>query len=43
MHCHHGRKHGSLQADVVLEKELRVLHLDLQAARRRLSTILSIA
>jgi hypothetical protein len=25
----HGRKHGSMQADMVLE---RVLHLDLQAA-----------
>ena len=24
--------HGSMQADMVLEKELRVLHLDLQAA-----------
>ena len=24
--CHHGRKHGSTQADMVLEKELRVLH-----------------
>jgi hypothetical protein len=31
VHYHHGRKHGSKQADVVLEKELRVLHLDLQA------------
>ena len=29
-----GRKHGSLQADMVLEKELRVLHLDMKAARR---------
>ena len=27
----HGRKHGSTQADMVLEKELRILHLDLQA------------
>jgi hypothetical protein len=25
---HHGGKHGSMQADMVLEKELRVLHLD---------------
>ena len=32
VHYHHGRKHGSVQADMVLEKELRVLHLDLQAA-----------
>ena len=29
---HHGGKHGSMQADLVLEKELRVLHLDLQTA-----------
>jgi hypothetical protein len=28
VHYHHGRKHGSMQADMVLEKELRVLHLD---------------
>ena len=33
VHYHHGRKHGSMQADMVLEKELRVLHLDLKAAR----------
>ena len=26
VHYHHGRKHGSVQADTVLE-ELRVLHL----------------
>ena len=32
VHYLYGRKHGSLQADIVLEKELRVLHLDLQAA-----------
>jgi hypothetical protein len=30
---HPGRKHGSMQADL-LGKELRVLHLDLQAAER---------
>jgi len=29
---HPGRKHGSIQADKVPEKELRVLHLDPQAA-----------
>jgi hypothetical protein len=28
------RKHSSMQADMVLEKELRVLHLDLQAPGR---------
>jgi hypothetical protein len=27
VHYHHGRKHGSVQADMVLEKELRVLYL----------------
>jgi hypothetical protein len=32
VHYHHGRKQGSVQADMVLEKELRGLHLDLQAA-----------
>ena len=32
VHYHHGRKHGSMQADMVLEKELRVLHLDPKAA-----------
>ena len=29
---HHDGKHGGVQADKVLEKEMRVLHLDLQAA-----------
>jgi hypothetical protein len=28
VHHHHGGKHGSVQADMVLEKELRVLHLE---------------
>jgi hypothetical protein len=32
VHYHHGGKHGFVQADMVLEKELRVLHLDLQEA-----------
>jgi hypothetical protein len=35
VHYHHGGKHGSIQAGLVLEKELRDLHLDLKAARRR--------
>ena len=39
VHFHHGRKHGSVQADTALEKELRVLHLDPTAARRRLSLL----
>jgi hypothetical protein len=34
VHYHHGGKHGGMPADMVLEKELRVLHLDLQAAER---------
>jgi hypothetical protein len=40
VHYHRGGKHGSIQADIVLE-ELRILHIDLlQAARRRLDSIL---
>ena len=34
VHYYHSRKHGSIQADMVLEKELRVLQLDLKTARR---------
>jgi hypothetical protein len=30
--------HGSMQTDMGLEKELRVLHFDLKDARRRLSS-----
>ena len=33
VHYQPGRKHGSVQADMVLEKELRALHLNPQAAR----------
>jgi hypothetical protein len=36
---HHGGKHSSVHADMVLEMELRVLHLDPKAVRRRLSHI----
>jgi hypothetical protein len=32
VHYHHGGKHGSIQAVMELEKELRVLHLDQKAA-----------
>jgi hypothetical protein len=28
VYYHHGGEHGSMQADNVLEEELRVLHLD---------------
>ena len=34
VHYHYDRKHGSIQADMVLEKELRFLHLDPTAASR---------
>ena len=33
-YCYHGRKHGSIQADMALEKDLRVLDLDLKAGRQ---------
>ena len=36
LYCH-GKKHDSMQADEVQEKELRVLHLDLKAVKRRLT------
>ena len=32
----HGGKYGSMKADMVLEKELRVLHPDLQATGKEL-------
>lgn len=35
VHCHHGGKHGGTQAGVVLEKELRILHLDVQLQQVR--------
>jgi hypothetical protein len=38
VHYHHGRKHGSIQAGIVLEKELRVRHLDSKAPRKRLAS-----
>jgi hypothetical protein len=38
VHYHHGGKHGSVQAGLVLVQELRVLHLDPKAARKRLSS-----
>lgn len=31
VYCHHGREHDSIQTDILLEKELRVLYLDQQA------------
>ena len=38
VHYHHGRKHGGVQADMVLEKKLRVLHPGQQAAGREYDT-----
>ena len=38
VHYHHGRKHGSIQAGMVLEKKLRVLHLDMKALKKRLTS-----
>jgi hypothetical protein len=32
------REHGSIQAGMMLEKELRILYLHLKASRRRLSS-----
>lgn len=34
VHFHYGKKHAGIQTDVVLKKELRVLYLDPNAARR---------
>ena len=34
IHYHHSRKYGTVKADMVLEKELRVLHLGSKATRR---------
>ena len=28
VYYHHGREHGSMQVDMVLEKEVRFLHVD---------------
>ena len=34
VHDHHGGKHDSAQADMVLVKELKILHTDLKTAGR---------
>jgi hypothetical protein len=36
VYYHHGRKHSGVQAAIMMEKELKVLHLDLQTGWRRL-------
>jgi len=38
VHYHQGWKNGGTQADMVLEKELRVLHPDRQAAEKEDNT-----
>jgi hypothetical protein len=36
VHYHHGRKHGGMQADMVLqEQRVLLLHLNMKAARRK--------
>jgi hypothetical protein len=37
VYCRHLGKHGREQADLVLEEELGVLYLDLQAAAREMT------
>lgn len=37
-HYDHGREHGNLQADVVLEEQLTVLPLDLHVAGKETDT-----
>lgn len=39
VHYYPNRRHDSVQVDIVLEKELRVLHLDLYAAGRDCDTL----
>lgn len=38
IHCHPGRKHSNVKGDMILRKELRVLHLEEQATRRERQT-----
>ena len=40
VHYHHGKNHGNVQADIVLEKKVSILHFDLKAAKRRVSSTL---
>ena len=37
IYYHHGGKHGSMHADMVLDKEMRVLYLDPQRAGKELA------
>jgi hypothetical protein len=38
-HYHDGGKHGDMQADMVLVRELKVRHLDHQTAGRKIATL----
>jgi hypothetical protein len=38
VYYHQGGKHGNILSDMVLEDELRVLHLHPKAARRRMAS-----
>lgn len=38
VHCQCGEKNGSMKAHVLLKEDLRVLHLDFNTVRRRLSS-----
>lgn len=39
VHYHHGRKNVSVQADMVLEKELTILHPGLKTTRKKLNLL----
>jgi hypothetical protein len=38
VYYHYNKKHGSMKAAMMLKKELRILHLQEKAGRRRLSS-----
>ena len=37
---HYGKKYGGMQADIMLEQEVRVLHLDPKATRKQTGILL---
>lgn len=43
VHCHHRGKPGSVRADIVLERQLRILHLDQWATGCELCPTLGMA
>jgi hypothetical protein len=42
VYYHHGRKHDNMQADMVLEKELRILHLNLLQSEETIFSALGV-